>query len=308
MTFVHDITGQHKRIHSKAEVHALLFAQIDHLLRVRILQELELLAERVQNKQKGASEAPVIRRLTRGEWITLKTDGILPLDLSAMAIFVVPAVQKSLLQSSSAATDQSQTSNEAAEKPSLDSSSSSLPPRQVLPIASLRPLPDTRPQDSETSPAKSSLSASDLFLSPHLIPIYNGISLFPDAGQRVTLHARLQDILRCERHSRWSQGSSQSNSLEHNDKRGEGREKSSDAYLVRSDALTLLRADTVPLGIACWRLRMWEGEGWRPTSLTDDSDGMPELREGGWDLKSERGTGLLRRVRGRTIPKVARDG
>ncbi|KAF9509858.1 hypothetical protein BS47DRAFT_1348673 [Hydnum rufescens UP504] len=306
--------GQHKRIHFKAEVHSLLISQVDHLLRIRILQELELLAERIQNKRQGAGAAPIIRRLTRDEWIALKTVNVLPPDSSSIAVLVVPAVQKSRFDSPSASIAQSQTLDEALAEPSPDSPSSSLPPpnppsHREHPIATLRPMPNMWSQDPGASPPESSLPASEPSLSPHLIPIYNGISLFPDAAQRATLHARLQDLLHSERDSRWSEGLPQTNSnLERNDRR-EMKEKTSDAYLIRSDALTLARADTVPFAIACWRLRMWEGEGWRTSTPMGDPNGtVPELREGGWAIESERGAGFLRRVRGRTIPKVARDG
>jgi len=36
----------------------------------------------------------------------------------------------------------------------------------------------------------------------------------------------------------------------------------SHAFLLLSSAETVLRADTVPLAIALWRLRMWEGDSW----------------------------------------------
>jgi hypothetical protein len=44
--------------------------------------------------------------------------------------------------------------------------------------------------------------------------------------------------------------------------RAKGLDKASDAYLLRSTRDTVVRADTVPLCIALWRLRIWFGQGW----------------------------------------------
>lgn len=62
-----------------------------------------------------------------------------------------------------------------------------------------------------------------------------------------------------ERRARWRQPGPASTS-ELDSSRSANR-LASPAFLLLSGAETVLRADTVPLAIALWRLRMWEDEG-----------------------------------------------
>jgi hypothetical protein len=99
------------------------------------------------------------------------------------------------------------------------------------------------------------------------IPIYNGVPLFPDRSQRAALHSLLKDLVRHERkvkqraHSLFGQTSSE---VAGGTVRtyASGDEKASHAFLFGADADTMRRADTIPLAIALWRLRMFEGQGW----------------------------------------------
>jgi len=50
--------------------------------------------------------------------------------------------------------------------------------------------------------------------------------------------------------------------------RAHGDQKASHAFLLSSDADTLMRVDTVPLAIALWRIRIWEGAGWEGSDAT----------------------------------------
>jgi hypothetical protein len=101
-------------------------------------------------------------------------------------------------------------------------------------------------------------SGEDTNLSPK-IPLYLGPSLFPDRAQRILLYRSLNRILNQERRVRWKD---RINDAKRTGQRATGLEKASDAYLLRSDAKTMGRVDTVPVAIALWRLRLWEGEGW----------------------------------------------
>jgi len=86
----------------------------------------------------------------------------------------------------------------------------------------------------------------------------------PSKEQRAALHERLCKVLMVERRARWRQQGLVSTS-EPGDSRPAKRrlnEVPSPAFLLRSGAETVLRADTVPLAIALWRLRMWEGDSW----------------------------------------------
>ena len=58
--------------------------------------------------------------------------------------------------------------------------------------------------------------------------------------------------------------------------RAKGDAKASHAYVVFSDAQSVLRADTVPLAVALWRVRLWEGGGW------DAGASARRVGAGGW--------------------------
>ena len=102
--------------------------------------------------------------------------------------------------------------------------------------------------------------------SEQQVPLYNGLSLFPSRSLRLKLYKALQNTLLVERRARWRQKTpSHSPYSRHKESTGEAsreREKSSHAYLLRSDGNTIRRADSVPLAISLWRIRMWEGQGW----------------------------------------------
>ncbi|OBZ76185.1 hypothetical protein A0H81_03966 [Grifola frondosa] len=60
--------GSYRRLSSNVFMHSLLELQIGHLLRVRVLQELKILADRLQRSPKALEYTPSLRRLTRVEW------------------------------------------------------------------------------------------------------------------------------------------------------------------------------------------------------------------------------------------------
>ena len=114
-------------------------------------------------------------------------------------------------------------------------------------------------------------------VTPMKVPLYNGVSLFPSRTQRVALHEWLCKLLMIERRARWRQHGPASTSEPDNNRSVTQKPNrfASPAFLLLSGAETVLRADTVPLAIALWRLRMW------------DEDGSWERGEGSWATPSK---------------------
>ncbi|KAI0254922.1 hypothetical protein BJV78DRAFT_886364 [Lactifluus subvellereus] len=219
---------------------------ISHLLRVRILQELELLAERLQARPQGAEESTLLRRLTWREFSAIRAGKPL-LDQDAVAVLVVPPLNRD-------------------------------PATKKRPAPSTSPLPEPPPEQPATTyqrdpPPLSAmchvLSPKDYqgfpdVITPMRVPLYNGVALFPSRAQRAALHERLCKLLMLERRARWRQHGPTSTTELGNSQPIAHRMTgaTSPAFLLRSGAETVLRADTVPLAIALWRLRMWEGDSW----------------------------------------------
>ena len=224
---------------------------VEHLLRLRVLQELEMLAHRLQTHPHMAEDVPVLRRLTRAEFKTIRTSGLIT-HRGAIAVLVVPPLNKDPVSKERPRVD-------AMPLPSPASAmSSESPPKALLPSSAIY--------------LTSEDDCSDLpnLLSPTRVPMYNGVSLFPSRPQRAALHERLRRLLFVERRARYrdyrrsnapakeedaSEDASQ-------DKWTRGDEKGSHAFLLYSTRDSLQRADSVPLAIALWRLRMWEGQPW----------------------------------------------
>jgi hypothetical protein len=227
------VKASYKRIPapSKLQVHSLLATQISYQLRLRVLQELEFLAESLRCAPQESRENTILRRLTRTEWVEVKTTGRIP-QSGAVAVLVVPPINKRTLYES----HETQTSC-------------------VLPI--LPPLSILH----QSQVVESTYTGS---LPTHQVPYYNGLSLFPSSCLRLRLYKALQRVLLVERQARWRQNTpsvvSNWSPSYSNDK--PGREKSSHAYMLRSDRNTVRRTDSARLAIALWRIRMWEGQGW----------------------------------------------
>jgi len=216
----------------KINPHPRLIEQIGHLLRLRILQELEILARRARPKVKDR-HTPIMRRLTRAEWKEFQKAGTIP-NPGAIAVLVVPPVKKSFLNGGAP---------DVSPKPTEEIRTSTISTKPAPPLSVLHPV---LTKDAFEMPE----------LAPHKIPLYNSISLFPSPTQRAALHQRLCAILKEDTITRWNQ----IDRPEPRDKLQPRRDevKPSHAFLVYSDGSTVKRADTVPLAIALWRLRMWE--------------------------------------------------
>jgi hypothetical protein len=117
--------------------------------------------------------------------------------------------------------------------------------------------------------AKREAEAEKVRVPPHAeerVPLYNGVVLFPERVQRARLHALLTRILGVEGAWRFSAAA---RSREENEKGATRKsDKGSHAFLVcASDEV-----DVAALGIALWRIRMWEGGGWRRSSVDLDEE------------------------------------
>ena len=219
---------------------------ISHLLRLRVLQELGLLAERLQARPQGAEGSPLLRRLTWREFSAIRAGKPL-LDQDAVAVLVVPPLNRD-------------------------------PATKKRPVPTTSPLPESPPEQPATTYQRDPLPLSAMchvlspkdyqgspdVITPMRVPLYNGVALFPSRAQRAALHERLCKLLLLERRARWRQhgptSAAELGNSQPTARRMPGA--ASPAFLLRSGAETLLRADTVPLAIALWRLRMWEGDSW----------------------------------------------
>jgi hypothetical protein len=230
-------------------VSSTLPAYISHLLRLRILQELELLIERAQARPQGAEASPLLRRLSWREFSAVRAGKPLQ-DQDAVAVLVVPQLNRD------PATKMRPVSNTSPLPPAPASEAEGQSHQEdPLPLSTMCHV--LAPKDGQPE------GLSDI-MSPMKVPLYNGIALFPSKPQRATLHERLSRLLMVERRSRWRQHGPIPTSVSGDDRPVTRRPKdvASPAFLLRSGSETVLRADTVPLAIALWRLRMWEGDSW----------------------------------------------
>jgi hypothetical protein len=226
--------------------HPRLAAQIGHALRLRVLQELDVLAGALAHRAAGAHDAPLLRRLTRAEFAALRAGVALP-DAGAAAVLVVPPVNRDPATKTRPAPPSLLDAQPLAPEPER-----APPKRPHLALSVLHdvgaggpPTPDGAEGDwikgfSPPSTAR--------------VPLYNGAALFPHRAQRTALHAALCVLLKLEARARWRAPLA--------GPRPQTPEKASHAFLLRADAETVRRADSVPLAIALWRLRMWEGDAW----------------------------------------------
>ena len=219
---------------------------ISHLLRLRVLQELELLAERLQARPQGAEESPLLRRLTWREFSAIRAGEPL-LDQDAVAVLVVPPLNRD-------------------------------PATKKRPVPNTSPLPEPPPEQPATTYQGGPLPLSVMchvvspkdyqgfpdVITPMRVPLYNGVTLFPSRTQRAALYEQLCRLLMLERRARWRQHGRTSPTELGNSQTTARRmtRAASPAFLLRLGAETVLRADAAPLAIALWRLRMWESDSW----------------------------------------------
>lgn len=230
--------GGFKRISPHVTYPSRLPDYIAHLLRLRVLQEFELLAERLEyrvktfKKQKAYSNV-ILRRLTRDEWGLMRSSGFIPYQ-NALAVLIVPPVNKDVVTRT-----RPKGSMSAAPTEGDDYTKLATRPLSVL-------MPVSQNVDTELAPQA-------------VVPLYNGTTAFPDRFQRSALYSILVRILVAERFEK-----KQLRSAGVPSPRNEGVEssKASHAFLLCSNEDTGKRGDVAGIARALWRLRMFEGEGW----------------------------------------------
>jgi hypothetical protein len=233
--------------------HPHLAAQVSNALRLRVLHELEVLTTDLAYHPVGAHDAPLLRRLTRREFAAFRAGEPLP-DLGAVAVLVVPPVNRDPV------------SKTRPERPSP------MDPRPLVPepeqppakrphkaLSALHEIASVNAPASQGPEAEGSWFKG--FSPPHAaqVPLYNGAVLFPHRGQRAALHTALCALLKPDRKALWRRNEPTPGETKPHPV---GMDRASHAFLLRSDADTVRRADSVPLAIALWRLRMWEGDAW----------------------------------------------
>ncbi|KZW03781.1 hypothetical protein EXIGLDRAFT_827741 [Exidia glandulosa HHB12029] len=205
------------------EMHPDLTNYIGVLLRQRIIRCLELLEPELRIGSHAIEQVPLIRRLSWAEWDLARETGVLPSsDPDAFALVLFREPKKG---------------------------------------------PRRKPPEPRPAPAHSWFGVEGK--GERMVPLYDTWKLFPDDATRTDLRKKLNAVLNVERVSRWRSKALSPEEIAAQKARGlidgskQEKEKDkdtgpSDAYVLCSNAATLLRADVVPTLIALWRLRMWE--------------------------------------------------
>lgn len=251
--------GSWRRFLRHGHIHRLIDKQVSHLLRLRVLQELQLLLERLERQPRNFSTPLIIRRLTREEWNRVKESGIIPYE-NAVAVLVVPPVNRDPITKTRTAGSMS-----ALPPDDLDGLASPSRPKKELPPLSTLHL---------TSPHIVGDPDGVESLSQHKVPLYNGLTLFPNRSQRASLHSILSGLLSVERRMKHREGAAAIHAQAAEDRaadrtrqnedvpKAKGDKKASHAFLLCSDADIVKRGDSAAVAVALWRLRMFEGADW----------------------------------------------
>ncbi|KAG8218782.1 hypothetical protein J3R82DRAFT_4457 [Butyriboletus roseoflavus] len=237
-----------------------LCSHTSYLLRLRVLQELEVLIDALkQNRGRiefdAHADPTILRRLTRSEFKTFRGTGIVPYP-GAVAILVVPPVNRD---------PKTKLRPRPSQEPEIPSGESSALPdpvhkKALPPLSSLHyvSVPEGVFEQGLDHPPEVPFST---FLPNARVPLYNGVTMFPSPPHRAALHNSLTELLDVERHFRGAHLSSEMRTTSREDfQRTKGDAKASHAFLLLSNEQTVRRADTAALAIALWRLRMWEGD------------------------------------------------
>ncbi|KAG1892605.1 hypothetical protein F4604DRAFT_1875912 [Suillus subluteus] len=228
-----------RKISQNLTVAPLLSVRIGYQLRLRVLQELELLSKRLAASPLDDPAATVLRRLTRSEWNIVRQTNSIP-HKDAVALMVVPPVNRN---PETKEKPQSSAQLDIADIVQIDTDSSETSSRRLPSLSILHPITG----DDPGSPLLPNAQA----------PLYHGLSLFPARPQRAALHKALCKLLEVERRARSRSLPAPGSSKHEKSSRVRGDAKGSHAFLLCSNQHTAKRADVVPLAIALWRLRMW---------------------------------------------------
>jgi hypothetical protein len=233
---------------------------------VRVLQELEILARVSRYKSQGTTSKPLLRRLPRAEWKEIEAEGAIT-HPGAVAVLVIPPLNRDPVTG-------------LRPKPWSSSSPPDTTP-VIVPNNTRYPISVLYPTTSSQADSES-LAEISKFQPQTKVPLYNCVSLFPLRSQRAALYYALKGLLQVHAHRT---SCAPNNNIE---VIGQSNEpdgaKLSHAYMLYSDGDSCLQADSVPLAIALWRLRMWEGEGWNDSR---NSEGIFIRNPPGWDRNAE---------------------
>ncbi|KAI5827673.1 hypothetical protein K523DRAFT_418234 [Schizophyllum commune Tattone D] len=250
-----------KIMHGGGIISPVLLEQTLHLLRVRVLQELEVLRlslKREHPRRREGCTSPIVRRLTRAELARVRESDTIPYP-DAIAVLMCPPVNRN--PSTRARPDGEMSAFPPSEAGMTTKAARPPPPHSTLhPVAPIEPTPEgIEPH------------------APHLIPLYHSLALFPHPAHRRKLHELLSAIIARERTIR---PPSNDSPAEVDSK----QRKASHAYLITSNAETVGRGiDVAALGIALWRLRMLSGGGWNfGGQNTAEADGKILKGRDGW--------------------------
>ncbi|KAL1666145.1 hypothetical protein GGF50DRAFT_125919 [Schizophyllum commune] len=228
-----------KIMHGGGIISPVLLEQTLHLLRVRVLQELEVLRlslKREHPRRREGCTSPIVRRLTRAELARVRESDTIPYP-DAIAVLMCPPVNRN--PSTRARPD-----GDMSASPPSEAVMTTKPARPPPPHSTLHPVAPIEPTPEGVEPH-----------APHLIPLYHSLALFPHPAHRRKLHELLSAIIAHERTIR----PPSNDSLVDVDSK---QRKASHAYLITSNAETVGRGvDVAALGIALWRLRMLSGGG-----------------------------------------------
>ncbi|TFK29275.1 hypothetical protein FA15DRAFT_395327 [Coprinopsis marcescibilis] len=241
------ISGKKYRryIREPINVGSRLADQIGHLLRLRVLQEIDLLADQLRAGLSGPTTT-LIRKLSCEEWESVNSTSVIPLK-NAVAILNLPPVEETPITGERVQPSMS-ASPPLTEERVTGTDETPLPPLSTLISVS---------SDFRSSPSGKALLPSQL-LPTARVPLYNGLTAFPYASQRAALYDLLLELLTLEhgRTNRWMPRRSITDSdrlINPGD---------SHAFLLCADSQNVKRGDMAAVAIALWRLRMFEGGGW----------------------------------------------
>lgn len=231
--------GVYKRVVHKIVPHTRLADHVAHLLRLRILQELQLLVDHFEAQTKSRRKISVfdsaIRRLTRAELRQIKTTGTIS-HPDAIAILAVPPPNRDPV---------------TKERPQglLSAAPPNTEPSQGLPP--LPPVTVLYPSDPDY---QSTLGEPSIH-SQRRTPLYSGLALFPNQSQRAACHSLLKRL--ADLGHTLFKPTNVNLSTELTESKSD--RKGSHAFLVCSNGEIAKHFDVAALAVALWRLQMFEG-------------------------------------------------
>lgn len=210
------------RIPSYVSIPSNLCAQVSHLLRLRVLQELELFVAQLKAKPKADILAnPPIRQLSMSEWRDIEEDHRIPWQ-DAVAVVNIPPIPTEA--------EPSMSPFPLPLDPDMEANASQS-------VAAMYPV-------SRDCPFPSNFQYRDVLPSAK-VPLYNAVGLFPHVAQRAALFQLLDQAK-----SIYTVAQQRNNSLISSD--------NSHAYLLSSNSEIVKLGDMAALAMALWRVFLFE--------------------------------------------------